>query len=477
MDRCAVFVDAGYLHESAKTLMLGGHPGATVRANAVTLVREIAELAVAQTQLPLLRIYWYAAAPNRNPYPDQRELASLGDIKLRLGNLRERAGGKMVQKGVDAELHADMTGLARNRGAVDFVLLSGDEDLLRAVDEVQSYGVRVHLWGVEAGPDGGNQSLELIAACDRRHVLEEAWIRNVFNILEPPKPDSPMARPPIGVPAGAGASGLPAPSAPGGGPSLESAAGGPAEDRTRTLPSPISVGPVPRPAVPKPGVPVSPAAAAAGRDTGALAAQPPAGGAVGPAAPVGIASTPLGPAAAPAGAAGGQPAAPPGTGSPEAVDVRSAAPQARPMPKPTDLRPRPGASTRNGDTLLYTTSAGHTGYYPVPDYAFYRLSDLTTQAEQYEDAAEDARTAFDAISVGRTYARRWLSRATSEAAAMLALEYPAIPRTIDAELLRYAVARGVDTWTSETDKFAVRQAFWAGVRLAGSATLSTETHE
>ncbi|MGB8021832.1 MAG: hypothetical protein WCF04_11440 [Candidatus Nanopelagicales bacterium] len=148
------------------------------------------------------------------------------------------------------------------------------------------------------------------------------------------------------------------------------------------------------------------------------------------------------------------------------------------MPKPTDLRPRPGAPPRNGgDTLLYTTSAGHSGYSPVPDYAFYRLSDLTTQAEQYEDAAEDARTTFDAISVGRTYARRWLSRATSEAASMLALEYPAIPRTIDAELLRYAVARGIDTWTSETDKFAVRQAFWAGVRHAGGAAPPTETHE
>ncbi len=392
MDRCAVFVDAGYLQESAKTLMLAGHPGATVRANALALVGQIAELAVAQTQLPLLRIYWYAAAPNRNPYPDQRELASLGDIKLRLGNLRERAGGRMVQKGVDAELHADMTGLARNRGAVDFVLLSGDEDLLRAVDEVQSFGVRVHLWGVEAGPDGGNQSLELIAAADRRHVLEEAWIRNVFAVREPPKPDSPTAQP------------------------VASAAG-----------TPRAPEPPPSPSAP----PASAVPSGPGGDDGG-----------GP--------TPLtepGPSPAPA---------------PDLV--ASSDSRGRSVPKPTDLRPRHQPTRRSGDTLLYTTSAAHAGFSPNPDYGFYRLSDLTTQAEQYADAAEDARTGVDAETVGRIYGRRWLSRATSEAAAMLAVEYPSIPRSIDAELLRYALARGVDTWAHESDKIAIRHGFWSEIR-------------
>lgn len=414
MDRCAVFVDAGYLHESAKTLMLNGHPGATVRPNSIALVREIAELAVQQTELPLLRIYWYAAAPNRNPYPDQRELASLGDIKLRLGNLRERAGGRMVQKGVDAELHADMTGLARNRGAVDFVLLSGDEDLLRAVDEVQSYGVRVHLWGVEAGPDGGNQSLELIAAADRRYVLQEAWIRNVFTILEPPKPDSPTARPP-GEPGHATAAGAhaavvplrPGSARPNGAPPLHR--------------SPEHVGAPPSPPHAAPQTPPPP---------GAEPPEP----------------------ATPAASAGHTPAA-------------TTATTARTGPKPTDVRSRPlPARPVGADTLLYTSSGVHSGFNLVPDYRFYRLSDLTTQAEQFADAAEDTGIAYDADGVGRAYARRWLSRATSEAAALLAGEHPAIPRAIDAELLRYAVARGVDTWSSEAAKVAVRHGFWSAVQ-------------
>jgi hypothetical protein len=140
---------------------------------------------------------------------------------------------------------------------------------------------------------------------------------------------------------------------------------------------------------------------------------------------------------------------------------------ARPsIPKPTDLRPRPAAPAFRPppSTIIYTAPPGQPGYSPRPDYAFYRLSDLTTQAEQYADAAEDETITYDSISVGKVYARRWLSRATLEAATMLSAEYPTIPRTVDAELLRYAVNRGVDTWTSETDKFAVRQGFWAEVR-------------
>lgn len=395
MDRCAVFVDAGYLFESAKTLLLAGHPGAALRANQTTLVKEIAELAADQTHLPLLRIYWYDAAPHRNPRPDQRELASLDDIKLRLGNLRERPGGKKVQKGVDAELHADMTGLARNRGAVDFVLLSGDEDLLRAVDEVQSFGVRVHLWGVEAGPDGGNQSLELIAASDRRHVLEEAWLKGIFTILEPPKLDSPT-RP---VEEGAAAVG--------------EAAAGSAAPETKPEDQPAAAAPLP-------------------------------------------AST----------GSNGQP-----------VTVPSGPPTPGSLPKPTDRRPRvfpveaPAARAAR-DTVLYTSSASWSGF-SGPGAAFHRLSDLTTQAEQDGDAEEDAGIPFDAIGVGRVYARRWLLRATPEAATLLVAEYPNIPRSLDSELLRFALARGVDTWGSETDKFAVRQGFWSVFRQQTGQPLTT----
>lgn len=178
-----MFVDAGYLTLSTKALLVGSDSPRKIRADRPALIAAIRGLAVAETGLPLLRIYWYDAAPNRTPYPDQRELARFEDVKLRLGNLRVRDDGRVAQKGVDADLHADMTSLARNRGASDFVLLSGDEDLLRAVDEVQGYGVRMHLWGVDSAEGSGNQSLELIAAADRWHVLDAQWLRAVYTVL------------------------------------------------------------------------------------------------------------------------------------------------------------------------------------------------------------------------------------------------------------------------------------------------------
>jgi uncharacterized LabA/DUF88 family protein len=186
MDRCVVFVDAGYLGESSKVLLTDGVEGRRVRADRPALVEALADLAVKDTGLPLLRLYWYDAAPNRVPFPDQRELGRLADVRLRLGNLRERDGGRRAQKGVDADLHADMTELARNKAAADFILLTGDEDLLRAVEEVQKYGVRLHLWGVESPPERSNQSLELIMAADRRRVLDADFLRSVYTVLPDP---------------------------------------------------------------------------------------------------------------------------------------------------------------------------------------------------------------------------------------------------------------------------------------------------
>ena len=48
-----------------------------MRADRPALVEALADLAVKDTGLPLLRLYWYDAAPNRVPFPDQRELGRL----------------------------------------------------------------------------------------------------------------------------------------------------------------------------------------------------------------------------------------------------------------------------------------------------------------------------------------------------------------------------------------------------------------
>jgi uncharacterized LabA/DUF88 family protein len=174
MDRCAVLVDAGYVLAAAANVVSGdpGRPGIDV--DYPGLVTALTERAALETGLPVLRVYWYDAAPATGPTRDQRLLRVLDGVKLRLGKLVRRDDGKFEQKGVDTFLHADLTGLARKRAVADVVLVSGDEDLLHAVEEAQEYGTRIHLWGAASDY---NQSLELIAAVDKSMTLSEEWLK------------------------------------------------------------------------------------------------------------------------------------------------------------------------------------------------------------------------------------------------------------------------------------------------------------
>jgi uncharacterized LabA/DUF88 family protein len=174
MDRCAVLVDAGYVLAAAANVVSGdpGRPGIDV--DYPGLVSALTERAAAETGLPVLRVYWYDAAPANGPTREQRLLRVLDGVKLRLGKLVRRDDGKFEQKGVDTFLHADLTGLARKRAVADVVLVSGDEDLLHAVEEAQEYGTRIHLWGAASDY---NQSLELIAAVDKSMTLSEEWLK------------------------------------------------------------------------------------------------------------------------------------------------------------------------------------------------------------------------------------------------------------------------------------------------------------
>ncbi len=197
MDRCAVLVDAGYVLAAAANVVSGdpGRPG--IEVDYPGLVAALTERAAAETGLPVLRVYWYDAAPATGPTRDQRRLRVLDGLKLRLGKLVRRDDGKFEQKGVDTFLHADLTGLARKRAVADVVLVSGDEDLLHAVEEAQEYGTRIHLWGAASDY---NQSLELIAAVDKSMTLSEEWLKPYVWVKNapvygedvgygPPKPD------------------------------------------------------------------------------------------------------------------------------------------------------------------------------------------------------------------------------------------------------------------------------------------------
>lgn len=101
----------------------------------------------------LLRIYWYDAAVTPETLTEeQNEIARKRSCKLRLGTLN-RYGN---QKGVDTLMVLDMLALARNKAVSSLLVVSGDDDLRPAIEEVQELGLRVHLLGVK--PLSGTQN-------------------------------------------------------------------------------------------------------------------------------------------------------------------------------------------------------------------------------------------------------------------------------------------------------------------------------
>jgi uncharacterized LabA/DUF88 family protein len=185
--RYAVMVDVGYIYAAAGELLFGTSARRDYRVDAVGLIQAITKHADELFRGELLRVYWYDAARDRVPTIDQRVVAQMAWVKLRLGNLNARG----QQKGVDANIRADMEALARHRAITDAVLIAGDEDMVPAVEAAQAYGVRVHLWGVEP-PYGTNQAERLVWESDTVDVLDSAFVRPYFTknpVTEAPRPD------------------------------------------------------------------------------------------------------------------------------------------------------------------------------------------------------------------------------------------------------------------------------------------------
>jgi uncharacterized LabA/DUF88 family protein len=170
--RHAVLVDAGYLYASVGQLVLGRTSRREFRVATEPLIAALLVRADRTTPGQLLRMYWYDAARDRVPTVEQRQIAALPNVKVRLGNLNS-AG---QQKGVDAQLRQDLELLARHRAVSDVVLIAGDEDMVPAVEAAQAYGVRVHVWGVEP-PYGVNQAERLVWEADTVEQLDPEFCR------------------------------------------------------------------------------------------------------------------------------------------------------------------------------------------------------------------------------------------------------------------------------------------------------------
>ena len=140
MDRCALFVDAGYVLADGAMAVHGTRRGESVSWDYEGLLQLLSSLARDRSGLPLLRCYWYEATVDGRRTAEQDALADVPGIKLRVAKIRP---GR--REGVETEIHRDLTTLARNDAISDALVVSAEEDLAQVIADVQDLGMRVTL--------------------------------------------------------------------------------------------------------------------------------------------------------------------------------------------------------------------------------------------------------------------------------------------------------------------------------------------
>jgi uncharacterized LabA/DUF88 family protein len=140
VDRCALFVDAGYVLADGAMAVHGTRRSESVSWDYEGLVQLLSSLARERSGLSLLRCYWYEATVDGRRTAEQDALADVPGIKLRVAKIRP---GR--REGVESEIHRDLTTLARNNAISDALVVSAEEDLAQVIADVQDLGMRVTL--------------------------------------------------------------------------------------------------------------------------------------------------------------------------------------------------------------------------------------------------------------------------------------------------------------------------------------------
>jgi uncharacterized LabA/DUF88 family protein len=177
VDRCALFVDAGYLLADGAMAVHGTRHREAVAWDYPGLLQLMTSLSRERTGLPLLRCYWYEATVEGRRTPEHDALADIPGLKLRLSRIRP---GR--REGVDAQVHRDLMTLARNNAICDAVVVSGDEDLAQVVCDAQDLGIRVSVIHIAA--DGGwAVSRSLRQECDDLVELGAVHLRPYVSLV------------------------------------------------------------------------------------------------------------------------------------------------------------------------------------------------------------------------------------------------------------------------------------------------------
>ncbi|SPL94239.1 proline rich protein 2 [[Actinomadura] parvosata subsp. kistnae] len=177
VDRCALFVDAGYLLADGAMAVHGTRHREAVSWDYPGLLQLMTSLSRERTGLPLLRCYWYEATIEGRRTPEHDALADIPGLKLRLSRIRP---GR--REGVDAQVHRDLMTLARNNAICDAVVVSGDEDLAQVVCDAQDLGIRVTVIHI-AAEGGWAVSRSLRQECDDLVEVGAAHLRPYVSLV------------------------------------------------------------------------------------------------------------------------------------------------------------------------------------------------------------------------------------------------------------------------------------------------------
>lgn len=194
LERTLVFVDTSYLLASFYNSWETG-ARSQLEIDLPEVVAVLDRMIQDQLHQPVHRQYWYDGIPDSGPHRYQRALRTCDGVQLRAGQLIEW-GDRRTQKAVDTRLVADMVVNSVRHRFSDFVLVSGDADMIPGVQESTNSGARVHLYGF--GWDSMSSALR--HACDSTTILdprEDFAEAMQLQVLEGPLP--PMIRPrPLG---------------------------------------------------------------------------------------------------------------------------------------------------------------------------------------------------------------------------------------------------------------------------------------
>jgi len=181
MKRHAILVDAGYVFAQGSVSLHGSKtPRTQLTLDPDVAISQFKQLALGQSSgVQLLRVYWYDGAWN-GPTVEHLAIANMPDVKLRLGSINS-AG---EQKEVDSLLVTDLIDLARNQSICDATIVTADTDVRIAVQIAQTFGVRVHLVGLE--PSRVSQSPALRQEVDTVHEISKTDVAKFLAVASAP---------------------------------------------------------------------------------------------------------------------------------------------------------------------------------------------------------------------------------------------------------------------------------------------------